>query len=160
MPTFSSFAAFGDELAKLQKEFEGAEMRRVTRRMAEKAEAIATSVASADLGGDPKFSGWAPVLETQIKSTTSNGAIVLPTRTSAGPWTVAEYGRNMKEGPRLVGPRLTKTGRVSRARQKRWNGRTEGKGTASTAGARMESELPDIAEDGIRKIIRKHFDTS
>jgi hypothetical protein len=160
MATFSSFAAFEQELARLQKDIAGAEKQKITRRMAEQAQRIAEAEASSDLGGDPKFSGWAPTLDTEIKFTTDNAAIVHPTRSSAGPWTVAEFGRNSKEGPRLVGPRLTKTGRISRARQKRWNGRTDGKNTASKAVQRMEEELPNIAEDGFTRLLQKHFDVT
>jgi len=137
--------------------------------MAKAAQKIATRAASADLGGDPKFSGWAPTLDTQIKGI-RNGAILMPTRSSAGPWTVAEFGRNQGGSSGFQGPGINrKSGQTSRTKSgglrkvrsfkaKRWNGYTRGKSTASTAEAIMERELPKIAEKAALKVTRKHFD--
>jgi hypothetical protein len=164
MPTWSSMSAFSADLSKLARELEREEARRITREMAEKAQRIATAAASADLGGDPKFSGWAPVLDTQIKSGRDSSHLLTPTRTGAGPWTVAEQGRNRgKVGGRLAGPSLggpRSVRGVRRARGRRWNGYTQGKGTASDAVARMERELPPIAERQVRRVIVKRFDVT
>jgi hypothetical protein len=121
------------------------------------AKADATAAASADLGGDPKFSGWAPILETRFDHVGEGRISFHPTRRAAGPWTVAEFGRNSTAGPRMIGPRITKTGKVSKAKQKRWNGRTAGKGTATAALAKIEAATPDRYDKEIGALIRKAF---
>jgi hypothetical protein len=143
---------------------------RITKEMAEAAQKIATKAASGDLGGDPKFSGWRPELDTQIKSLSNGAAILMPTRVSAGPWTVAERGRNQGNAGGFAGPGInTRTGRTSRRKDgsvrkvrsrqsRRWNGTTTGKDTASKAVAAMQRALPKLAEDGVRKTILKRFD--
>jgi hypothetical protein len=173
MPSFKSFAAFGAEVEKLRKELEGAEKRRITRDMAEQAQKIAERAASGDLGGDPKFSRWKPELDTQIKPTRGNGHLLAPTKTGAGPWTVAQFGRHADGGVgRFQGPSLNmRTGRTTRTKTGaltnrtrttgvRWNGVTKGKGTADKAIAAMERELPKLAENGVRRVLRKHFDVT
>lgn len=172
MPTFQSFTAFERELGKLAKDLDDATKRRITREMGEKAQQIARATASADLGGDPKFSGWAPTLDTQLKAGRDGSTILMPTRSGAGPWTVAEQGRNQGNAGGFSGPGInTKTGKTSRTKSggvrkvrarasKRWNGTTDPKHTATEAGKRMESELPPIAERGVRKVIVRHFDVT
>ena len=169
MPTFRSFEAFNAELQKLERDLDRETRGRIAKDMAEKAQSIAERAASNDLGGDAKFSGWAPTLDTQVKQT-KDGAILMPTRTSAGPWTVAEFGRNQGGTSSFLGPGINRsTGLTSRTKSgglrkvrafksKRWNGRTQGKGTASDATAIMERELPKIAEREVRKVTLKHFD--
>ena len=158
MATFNSFGDFASELEALGKDITTREKYTITDAMGRRAQQLATQAASADLGGDPKFSGWAPELTTRNKRLSDGSNLLAPTRSSAGPWTVAQYGRNQAFGPRMVGPRLTKTGRVSKARQKRFNGQTQPKNTADDARALMEREMADIAERGLRKVIRKRFD--
>ncbi len=158
MPTFNSFGDFAKELDALGRDLSTREKFTITDAMGRKAQQLATQAASADLGGDPKFSGWAPQLTTKNKRLSDGSNLLSPTRSSAGPWTVAQYGRNQAFGPKFVGPRLTKTGRVSRARTKRYNGQTLPKYTADDARELMEREMPKIAERGLRKAIRKRFD--
>jgi len=160
VPTFSSLAAYGREIQKMATEFEREERRRITRKQAEAAQKIAESAARADLGSDRKFTNWAPVADTKITLTRNDGHLMTPTKPGAGVWTVAEFGRNSTLGPRMVGPRLTQTGRVSRRKVKRWNGRTAGMQTASDAIKRMERELPKVADEGVRRVLRKHFDVT
>jgi hypothetical protein len=171
MPTWSSLGSWSADLSKLAKDLEREEAQRITREMGEKAQDIAEAAASADLGGDPRFSGWAPTLDTQIK-TRGDSTWLLPTKQSAGPWTVAQTGRNVGETGRFLGPGATRSGgavrrradgsvaRVRTGRGKRWNGVTRGKGTADDAFSRMERELPKIAQKGVRKAIAKRFDVS
>lgn len=171
MPTWSSADQFAAEIARFQQELERESRRSMAREMAEKAQRIAESEASHDLGGDPKFSGWAPALDTQVKMI-RDGALIQPTRSGAGPWTVAEQGRNVGETGLFLGPGMTRTGGTIRrradgsvARQrgrkaKRWNGVTRGKGTASRAVDRMERELDQIPEKATRKLLVKRFDVS
>lgn len=157
MPT-DTFASFANRIDKFVHGLSGSEMKSVMTKIGVEAKSDALQAASADLGGDPKFSGWAPVLETRFDHIGDGRISFHPTARSAGPWTVAEFGRNAGAGPPMRGPRLTKTGRVSKARAKRWNGRTQGKGTASAALAKIESETPKRFEAELKKAIRKAFD--
>lgn len=139
-------------------DLENARLKTITKAVGQFATVTATAEASADLGGDPKFSGWVPLLDTKARDLSTPGQMLFtPTRSSAGPWTVAEFGRNSKAGPRMVGSRLTKTGRVSKARQKRWNGVTQGKGTATRVTQRIDAETPKIVDREVGKAIRKFF---
>jgi len=170
VPTFASFAAFERELAKFGQELEKVERSRITREQAEAMQAIATRVASADLGGDPKFSGWAPLLDTQLKELRNGATLLTPTKTSAGPWTVAEVGRNQGNASGFSGPGLSvRTGRTSRKKDgslrkvrerkaKRWNGYTKGKGTATETRKQAERLIDEIAVKGLRRTSRKYFD--
>jgi hypothetical protein len=120
----------------------------------------ATSAASADLGGDPKFSGWAPTLDTRYDIVRRGAILLKPSRRSAGPWTVAEYGRN-NMGPTLsqssTAQRFTPTGKVSRQRVKRWNGRTAGKSTATKAITAINAKAPKAVDGHVDKAVRKFF---
>lgn len=177
MPTFKSLADFNRELSALGKAMDAAEKRKITKDQAEKAQKIADRAAARDLGGDMAFSGWPrgnPIGldETQIKKTRGDGHILTPTRSSAGPWTVADKGRNQGNASGFAGPGINRrTGRTSRTKSgalrkvrttnaRQWNGRTAGKGTAADAVAEMESALPKIADDGFRRVLRKHFDVT
>lgn len=158
MPTFNSFADFGEELNRLGADLTTKEKYKITDSMGRKARQLAEQAASSDLGGDPKFSGWAPALDTRTRRLADGSTLLTPTGRSAGPWTVAQFGRNQAFGPAFVGPRLTKTGRVSKARKKRFNGKTQPKHTGDDARELMEKEMPKIAERGVRAAIRKRFD--
>jgi hypothetical protein len=119
-------------------------LKSVSKDIEREADRIAARVASGDLGGDPKFSGWSPRLDTKT-IITRDAVIVSPTKLSAGPWSVAEDGRNQGNAPGFAGPGMTRTGgtvartksggvRRTRARgARRWNGRTRGKNTATQA---------------------------
>ena len=170
MPTFRSFAEFGQALDKMANEIERSAKAKITRDMAQRAAKIAESAASADLGGDPKFSHWKPMLDTQIKAGRDGSSILMPTRSGAGPWTVAQFGRHQGNAGGFAGPGINrKSGNTSRTKSgglrkvrsvkgKRWNGTTDPKHTADKAVRRMEAELPKIAEDGIRRVMQRHFD--
>ena len=153
-------------------EIENATRRKITRAQGELAQRIARASASADLGGDPKFSGWKPELDTQLKTTAKGDTIMTPTRSSAGPWTVAEFGRHQGNAGGFAGPGInrrsgltsrTKSGGLRKVRGvkgKRWNGVTAGKGTASKAGVRIDRDTQQIAEAEIRRTISRHFDVT
>jgi hypothetical protein len=167
---FSSVAAFHRQLELMAKELDGAGKRKITKAMAEHAQKAIPPVVRGDLGGDLKFSGWAPELVTEIKIGRDNAAIIHPTRSSAGPFTVAEVGRNQGNASGFAGPGVnrrtgmtsrTKSGgiRKQRARQtKRWNGYTKGKGTSSKAIAAMDKGLADVVEKEARRVMVKHVD--
>jgi hypothetical protein len=139
-------------------ELEGRKLKELADKMGVRAKALAKEAASADLGGDNVFSGWpkAP-LDTRYDHLSPGAIGFKPTRRAAGPWTVAEFGRNSAAGPRMVGPRLTKTGRVSKAKAKRWNGKTEPKNTATEALEAIEREMPKVVDAEVSKAIRKFF---
>ena len=149
-----TFASFDRRVAGFQKELGDDKMGHALGKMAKDE---AKKAASADLGGDPKFSGWAPTLDTAYDIIGPGRISFKPKKRSAGPWTVAEFGRNQAAGPRMVGPRLTKTGRVSKARQKRYNGRTQGKGTATDALAAIDKKASSVVEKQTKAAIRKFF---
>jgi hypothetical protein len=164
MPNWNSVAAFSRDFDKMIGELAGPEKRKITREMGEQGQKIAAKQAAADLGGDKAFSGWTrarPIpLETQLRNAADFNVLITPTKTSAGPWTVADIGRNAALGPRMVGPRLTRTGRVSRARPKRYNGRTRGKRTATDAVKEMGQQLPKVADKAVLRVVRKRFDVT
>lgn len=150
--TFSSFNA---KISRLEQQLAGAPLKRHMDKLGKEAKKIAEKEASADLGGDPKFSGWKPTLDTRYDFVGEGVISFHPTRRAAGPWTVAEHGRHSAEGPRMVGPRLTKTGRVSRARQKRWNGSTKGKGTATRATTTIDRKVDQLTQEFVRAATRE-----
>ncbi len=170
MRNFPSWEAFGKQIDAMAKEMHAAERAKITRLMGVRAQQIAEAAASGDLGGDPKFSGWPPRLETQVRTKPDGSSVLMPTKTGAGPWTVAQFGRNQGNAGGFAGPGINiRTGRTSRTKSgglrkvrvrqaKRWNGRTQGKGTADTALVRMERELPKIAETMFRRAIQQHLD--
>lgn len=142
------------------------QLKRVMAEVGEAAQKAAEKAASADLGGDPKFSGWKPTLDTQVKHIGEGKILIQPTRSSAGPWTVATKGRNQGNASGFAGPGVnrktgqtsrTKSGGVRKVRQqtKRWNGRTAGKGTADKAVAQMNRDTPPIMEKAVTDAIRK-----
>ena len=157
-------------MAKFGKELEKVERQRITEEQAKAMQAIATRVASADLGGDPKFSGWAPTLDTQLKTLRGGATLLTPTRSSAGPWTVAESGRNQGNAGGFAGPGLnTRTGntgrnkdgslrKVRQRKARRWNGYTRGKETATKTRQEAERVVEEIAVKGLRRTTRKYFD--
>lgn len=176
MPTWQSIGAFGREVDRVQRSIDrqaSDTARRMGRAAAAKARPVAYRVAARDLGGDPKFSGWRPWLELDIRETRA-GVWIRPTRHSAGPWTVAEFGRNRGSGTNgaFIGPganrktgmtRFRKDGSVAKVRafkSKRWNGYTQGKSTATTASDEIEKATAPIVEKVWRMELRKHFDVS
>ena len=172
MPQWSSLAAFGAELAGLERDLTGPEQERITRLQGKEAQKIAAAAASQTLGGDRGFSGWnrGAVLHLDTRLFKIRGGHVMaPTRRGAGPWTVAEFGRNQGNAAGFSGPGInrrsgitskTKSGgvrRVRASRSRRWNGVTQGRNTATIAHARMQRELPRIADREVLKVTRRRF---
>lgn len=165
------FQQFARKAAKLESDLKRENMRAMLTEIGENAQKIAIREASADLGGDPKFSGWAPPLDTKFRLL--DGAVSFsPTKSSAGPWTVATIGRNKGNAGGFAGPAMTRSGgavgrrksggvRSTRARAgKRWNGYTQGKGTADRVVADIERTTTPIVNKGVVRIVRKHFDVN
>lgn len=154
-----TFVSFNAKVGRFQKSLSDDAMAHAVGKMAKHK---AREAASADLGGDPAFSGWRrgrPVeLRTRYDILEPGKIGFKPgNRGAAGPWTVAEFGRNSMAGPRLVGPRLTKKGKVSRAKTKRYNGRTAGKQTATTALKAIDAALPRLVDRQVGKAVRQFF---
>lgn len=170
MPAFTSFAEFGRAVEKMQADLEKESRGKIAVAMGERAQAIATSAASADLGGDLKFHHWAPRWDTHIKKT-ADGVVLLPTKTGAGVITVANQGRHNATGG-FSGPGINaKTGttkklksglvgKVKSNKGKHWNGSTKGMHTADKAVVRIEAELPKMADLGVRAVMVRHFDVT
>ena len=119
---------------------------------------LATRAAAADLGGDAAFSGWGGKgggrIPLTVRFTMHGGGS--PSLTihrdgrSAGPWRVAEEGRNQGNAGGFSGPGIgvssgvtarTKSGAIRKVRARkarRWNGTTAGKGTWTDAVNLME----------------------
>ncbi len=142
--TFASFAAKVD---KFQRELGDDALGHAIGKMAK---SEAERAASADLGGDPKFSGWNAPLVTRYDIVGPGRVSFHPTPRSAGPWTVAQDGRNQAAGPAIGG-------KGKRGSRKRWNGRTRGKGTADDALRAIEPKVPKLVETQIGRAIRKVF---
>ena len=161
-----TFASFNAKVVKLQKELTDDALMHAIGKMAKDE---AKKAASADLGGDPKFSGWAPTLDTRYDIVGPGRLSFKPSRRSAGPWTVAEIGRNQGNASGFAGPSInrrtgltsfTKSGAVRRsrgARARRWNGVTQGKNTASDALAAIEPKVPKLVNSHVGRAIRKTF---
>jgi hypothetical protein len=176
VPTWKSFAEYGLELQAWERDMTGPEQRKVTRAMGVEAQKIADRAAAGDLGGDRAFGGWnrgRPIpLDTRLRPGRDAATILSPTRSSAGPWTVAEFGRNQGNAGGFSGPGINRrTGITSRTksggvrgvrarRSRRWNGVTRGKRTATDALMVMERRLPQIADKAVLKLTRKRFDVT
>ena len=143
-----TFASFARKVEVFQKELGDDALGHALGKMAK---AEASKAASADLGGDDKFSGWsAAPLVTRYDIVGPGRVSFHPTPRSAGPWTVAEIGRNAAAGPAIGS-------KGKRGTRRRWNGRTRGKGTATDALNAIKPKVPKIAEQQVAAAIRKVF---
>jgi len=173
MPQWSSFESYARTIDRLDRRMATEAAVDATRRAAEAARPIAYREAARDLGGDPKFSGWRPWLELRVqRERGGTGHRVQPTKTSAGPWTVADQGRNNG----FAGPGINrKTGaflgyrkkadkngvfqvKRTRQRKRRWNGVTYGWGTSGRAVTKMEDAVLPPMRAAATKAIKRHFD--
>lgn len=156
-------------------DLERSESKRIRQEMAEKAQQIAEHEAVGDLGGDNKMSGWpAAALTTKIKHSGDTTFLTPAGKLAAAGWTTATLGRHADGGVgRFQGPgvnmrtgntRRLRNGLVSTANRRRtgvrWNGVTRGKGTADKAFNVMATELPPIAERGVKRAIARRFDVT
>lgn len=168
MPTFANIEAFEAALTRYEKDLER-KRRDMGRAVAEGVRPEAYRAAAADLGGDPKFSGWRGWLELRVRSKEYGAAMIPASRLSAAQWTVAQFGRNTNAGPFArrtsdggvrTYKRGARAGTVMLRSGKRWNGVTAGKGTADDARARVERAAGPIAEKEFIGVTRRHFDVS
>lgn len=143
-----TFASFGKKVDGFNKALTDDAISHALGKMAK---AEAAKAASVDLGGDPKFSGWAPTLDTRYDIVGPGKVSFHPSKRSAGPWTVAQDGRNQAAGPAIGG-------KGKGGKRKRWNGRTSGKNTANEALALIDAEAPKVVDRAVGAAIRKFFD--
>ena len=151
-----TFASFNAKLAKFQHELgDEATMHAIGKMAKEEADKSAKS----DLGSDGQFSGWPGALSTRYDILGKGKMIFKPSNArAAGKWTVAEFGRNASQGPRLRSSTLTPTGRKRSAKSmRRWNGVTAGKNTASDAVNEIERQVPKIVDKKVGRAARKIF---
>jgi hypothetical protein len=158
-----TFASFGHKVLKFE---ESMTDDNVSHALGKMAKAQAVVAASADLGGDAKFSGWAPKLDTRYDIVGPGRISFHPSKRSAGPWTVAQDGRNNSGASGFAGPginaktgasALTKTGKVRSRKAKRWNGTTKGKNTATSTLKMIDKLLPRVVEQLMKQQIRRIF---
>jgi hypothetical protein len=158
-----TFATFAAKLDQFNKELTDDA---VSHALGKMAKGEATKAASSDLGGDAKFSGWAPTLDTRYDIIGPGRISFHPSKRSAGPWTVAQVGRNASGATGFAGPginaktgasALTKTGRVRSRKSKKWNGRTQGKGTADSALAAIDKKVGGVVDGQVKKAIKHVF---
>lgn len=151
---------------------EPAALRKRMRSLGDELERIGEGAASGDLGGDGAFSGWrrgAPIKLGLRHRSFDDGVLVHRDGPSAGPWRVAERGRNMGETGAFLGPGVnrktgmtarTKSGAVRKVRAtrgRRWNGTTRGKGTWSKASGAIAGAAPKRLTKLNRDAIAKAF---
>jgi hypothetical protein len=139
-------------------------------RLGSKLKPIGPATAAADLGSDSAFSGWRNGgIPLQLAYKTDGGMLLMHrSGRSAGPWRVAEQGRNQGNagGGMAFGPGILRSGsnagttafrtrkngdfildkegrrqvkKVREFKRKRWNGYTQGKGTWSKTEVALES---------------------
>lgn len=161
----------GTRLVALQKSHQDPQLKQVMERLGTAARGDAAKAARADLGSDGRFSGWARApLATETKYLGKGQQYVGPTSQGAGPWTVAQAGRNQggigalrttRSGrlQRAAGTRLRKTDgvRVQRWRGTRWNGTTAPKFTADDARAITARETPKRLRKESLKVLTAAF---
>lgn len=172
-PLSQAPAEIGLRLVALSRSHQDPELARMMAKLGQAARLDAKRAASADLGGDPAFSGWrrgAPIQLDTVTRYMGNGAqYVGPARKAAGLWTVAERGRNADggvgafQGPgvnRRTGMTMrTRTGRIrnSRAKGRRYNGQTAGKNTATDAREITARETPKRLRQESLKVMTAAF---
>jgi hypothetical protein len=165
-----TLSSYGRKVELFQKELSADAQSHAIGKMAKEA---AQEAAAGDLGSDGRFSGWrrgAPFeLATKYDIIGPGRVSFHPTPKSAGPWTVAQSGRNQGNAGGFSGPGVnrstgetsrTKSGGVRKVRARgarRWNGRTSGKNTASDALALIDKRLPRLVQENVGRALRKVF---
>ncbi len=162
-----SFGSAGKKYGGLAKGLQGEVLTPLQAKVGRRMQTIAKQAASRDLGGNDSFSGWRPnkpiPLATKVRPLSDGpGILFTPERWSAGPWTVAEFGR----GGGFQGPGASRgTGMTARGKRgnvkavrknrSRYSGTTAGKNTASDAVAMFDAEIPRIVRDGVLDVINE-----
>lgn len=163
-------------LRAVEKTMSAAEQRKRLRTVATAVKPLATKAAVADLGANAAFDHWhkrggGDVIPLTVRFTMHGGN--RPSLTmhrdgkSAGPWRVAEQGRNQGNVAGFAGPGInhrtgvtarTKSGNLRKTRitkARRWNGRTDGKDTWSDAIKLMEPKAREMFVELTRKDVAR-----
>ncbi len=137
-----------------------------------KAKDLADQAAEDDLGKDKAFTGgkdrgggWRPAtnfLAVRYDIVKPGQIQLKPTRRNAGPWTVAEFGRQAYQAGdrrRSGSRRSKKTNLVSDTfrKVKRNVGATKGFGTATDAITAMNRDIPGVTDREISRQVRQFF---
>jgi hypothetical protein len=164
-----SLPEFSRRMTAASRALSGADVQKLMTAVGAGAVRDARSAVPPDLGGDHQFSGW-PKAQLDVKFTphrTRPGVTVHPTQRGAGPWRVAEQGRNQGNASGIAGPGINRrTGETARRadgtvrrqrarRARRWNGRTDGKGTWSDAVGIMGRKLPARVRSETAKLVAR-----
>lgn len=149
------------------------DMKALDAELSRAAEAAANRIAAQTLGADRKHTGWGVPLDVQTKRLRNKDGIVLfPTRSSAGPWTEVQRGRNQGDVGVFAGPGVVRTGKnagttlrtkagnvrkVRSFKARRWNGTTQGRGAADRAVAEIDKAVMPIVERSVIALTKKHL---
>ena len=165
-----SLAQFERRIAMVSKEFDGTAGRERMRRVGKATQGDVDDAVRATLG-DLSMSGWTrsrPANITGVSRVVGDGAVFISAGKASGQMRVLQDGRNQGNAGGMAGPgvsadgttRRTKSGRVAKARTrkaKRWNGRTEGKGTWDKAADLMADRVPGRIAAETHKALARHL---
>ena len=161
-----TFPELGRRVEVLTKQLDGRGLVELTTAVAVKTKLDPGDAAKADgqlnkTGTPGAFSHWkADPLAARYETYASKPGVfeVVPTPRTRGPWRVAQDGRN--QGKTALShslPKLTKTGKVSKAKRRRWNGVTSGFGTWDDAQKLMEARVPVRVQVQVAKVLGRVF---
>jgi hypothetical protein len=163
------FTVLQRKAAQLEREFSGEASKKRLERVARQTKTDVDEAVRDDLG-DLSMSGWPRGnIVGRYDVLSDHEFEINPVPRSRGPMRVLEQGRNQGNASGFAGPGInTRTGltarnkngslRKVRARKgKRWNGRTEGKGTWTDAAKLMSERVPDRVDSEVQKAIGKFF---
>lgn len=163
MSTDLGFGAFAVRINHLTDLMSGEGLRKITLAVAAQTKGDGEEAARADqalnVSGTPgMFRGWPVKLETGYTLEADPGQFTIgPKGRSAGPWRVADSGRN----PVVVGPNLptfNKSGKAKRQKHaKRYNGRTDGFGTWSKVEELVDKKVPGRVQTQVDVALIKTF---
>jgi hypothetical protein len=174
MPTWSGPKAatlWAIDMQRMLKDLTVDERQDITHIMGREAEKATRSVVMRTFGSKRGFSGWrrkkTVPINTRLIDGRKGATIMAPTKSSAGVATTAQFGRNpgggglgARSSPRMVGPRLTKTGKISKARVRRYNGTTQPMRTSDKAVKEAERRVPRVTDRAVRRVVAKRFDVT
>ena len=171
------FGTLSKKFDQLASEFDGRQLRKSLEVVGRETKGDIVEAVRGDLG-DTSMSGWRRGKPTPIVGrydiVSDHEIDMTPTPRSRGPMRVLEQGRNQGNAGGIAGPGIIQNGenagttarnkngslRKVRARKaKRWNGRTQGKGTWGDATDRVVAVFPkehrERVEDSMSKLFMK-----
>lgn len=168
-------AAFQRKIDGVIKEFDGTAGKKRLQRVAIETKKDVDEAVRNDIG-DLSMSGWRRGNPFEVKGRfdiiSDHEFEVNPAKRGRGPMRVLEQGRNQGNAGGIAGPGViqrgentgttlrTKAGKVRKVRARRarrWNGRTQGKGTWSDAVHLMEQRVPGRVDKEVVKALRRHL---